>query len=428
MNDVGIELAAQMADREYTLIEYRNRLVRMQNMGCLCHCSAEIDMGTLLYFSVNDLYIGQGAFVLILFSEVSDNSSEQEEGRDVYGRMYTYAIVEEVAKEAFTGHYSFYTSELDGRLVMLVNFPYGLFPDRSIVRFLDDACRQVHEKCRDRYDMDVISYIGDPIENVRNVSSVYTKLLERASLHRFTEHPFDDAVCHVEMPSPLAPTDRRASLQQLVQALATSVLAGADHHALAEELLCELAEHRASNIDELKRMFGDCFESLCQIFSRMGVKLKIRALREEQFRVLNDSVHWSENKAWFHCFLDSTYKEYTEGFQRAARRELDMATQYIRDRLSDPDLTIERCAAAAGCSVSSLTKTFRRHLNTSAAKYIRELRLEKALELIKQGMSVREACEACGFGSTETFHRVFKARYGVTPGQLRGADNTMDEE
>ncbi len=428
MNQAAIELAVQLADREYSLIEYRNRLVRMQNMGCICHCSAEIDMGTLLYFSVNDLYMGQGTFVLILFSEVSDNTAEQEAGRDVYGRMYTYAIIEDVVKEAFTGHYSFYTSELDGRLVMIVNFPYGLFPDRSIVRFLDNACRDVHEKCRSRYDMDVVSYIGDPIENVRTVSSVYTKLLERATLHRFTQHRFDDAVCHVEMPSPLAPPDRRSSIEQLVQSLATSVLAGTDYHSLADELLRDLAERRASNIDELKRMFGDCFESLCHIFGQMGLKIKTRMLREEQFRLLYDSVHWSEIGHWFHAFLDRTHNEYIEGVRRTTRRELDSAMQYIGDNLSDPDLTIEKCAAAAGCSVSSLTKTFRRQLNTSVAKYIRDMRLEKSLHLIKQGMSVKDTCSSCGFGSTETFHRLFKSRYGITPGQLRGTDHIAEEE
>lgn len=428
MNQAAVELAAQLADREYSLIEYRNRLVRMQNMGCLCHCSAEIDTGTLLYFSVNDLYLGQGAFLLILFSEVSGSSPEQEEGRDVFGRMYTYAIIEEVVKEVFTGHYSFYSSELDGRLVMVVNFHYGLFPDRSIVRYLDKACRDVHEKCRDRYDMDVVSYIGDLMENVRTVSSVYAKLLERATLHRFTRHVLEDSVCHVEMPSPLAPHVRQSSVEQLVQALATSVLAGSDYHSLADLLLRDLAERRASNTDELKRMFGDCFEGLCHIFGQMGIKLKTRALREEQFRLLSDALHWGEIGGWFHAFLDQARSEYLEGERRAARRELEVSLQFIGDNLGDPDLTIEKCAAATGCSVSSLTKTFRRQLNTSVAKYIRDLRLENALHLVRQGLSVRDACETCGFGSTETFHRVFKARYGVTPGRLRGTENAGAEE
>ena len=45
-----------------------------------------------------------------------------------------------------------------------------------------------------------------------------------------------------------------------------------------------------------------------------------------------------------------------------------------------------------------------------------------ALQLVRQGATVKSTCERCGFGSTETFHRAFKAKYGITPGQLRGAD------
>ena len=113
MNKAAQELAMQLAQKEYSMIEYRNRLVRMQNMGLICHCSAEIDMGTLLYFSVNDMYLGKGTFVVILFSEVSSNTEDQDLGRDVFSRTFTYAIIEEAAREAFTGHYAFYSSELD---------------------------------------------------------------------------------------------------------------------------------------------------------------------------------------------------------------------------------------------------------------------------------------------------------------------------
>ncbi|MCD7768679.1 MAG: hypothetical protein LUH36_00955, partial [Oscillospiraceae bacterium] len=66
MNNAGKERTALLAQKEYSQIEYRNRLVRMQNMDCICHCSAEIDLSTLLYFSVNYFYLGHGEFVLLL--------------------------------------------------------------------------------------------------------------------------------------------------------------------------------------------------------------------------------------------------------------------------------------------------------------------------------------------------------------------------
>lgn len=420
MNKAGKERAEQLAQKEYSLIEYRNRLVRMQNMDCLCHCSAEIDMGTLLYFSVNDLYLGQGYYVVLIFSEVSDNSVEQQEGRDVFGRMFTYAIIEEVAKEVLTGHYSFYSTELDGRLVFILSFPYGLLPDRSIVDYLDDNCREISDRCRSRYDMNVVTYIGEPIDNVHFISAVYTKLLETATLHRYTNRQFEDSVFRVFLPAPTQWSARYPSVQDSARELISLILRDGDYHGAADEVLCYMAQEQAGDIDGLKRMYGDYFENICVNAREMGIKLPIEDLREEQFRMLFDSVRWEEPVSWLHKVLDRIRKDYTENVQKAVRRQFDLALQYIADNLSDSNLTIDSCAAAAGCSASALSKLFRRQMNTSAAKYIRQKRLEWALELLQQGSSVGDTCIQCGFGSTETFHRAFKDRYGITPGQIRG--------
>lgn len=426
MNKIAQELAAQLAQKEYSLIEYRNKMVRIQNMGLICHCSAEIDMGTLLYFSVNDMYLGEGSFVVLLFSEVGEQTEEQEKGRDVFSRMYTYAIIEEAAKEAFTGHYSFYSSELDGRLVMIVNFPFGLMPDRSIVDYLDVAGAEVGKRCKERYDMDVIAYIGDPTDNLRSISSTYTKLLERATLHRYVEHAFDSPIYRVRMQPPAPPSERTAGLEERTRTVVNMLLSGQDYHPLVSEILQELAESRASSVDELKRMFGDFFEEFCRFGAQVGIKVR-KDMRRELFQVVSDSVHWSEASDWMHKALDAVARDHAERTVRATRRRFDSAVEYIENSLSDPDLSVEACAAAVGCSVSALSKVFRRQLNTSVAKYIRDARLDQALRLIRQGATVKAACDTCGFGSTETFHRAFKAKFGITPGQLRGADFSASE-
>ena len=421
MNKAAQELAMQLAQKEYSMIEYRNKLVRMQNMGLICHCSAEIDMGTLLYFSVNDMYLGKGTFVVILFSEVSSHTEDQAQGRDVFGRSFTYAIIEEAAREAFTGHYSFYSSELDGRLVVIVNFPFGLMPDASIVNYLDVASAEVGKSCKERYDMDVVAYIGDPTDNLLSISSTYTKLLERATLHRYIEHVFDEPICRVRMMPPETPMERTGGLEERIRLVVTQLLSGEDFHPLTSEILSDLAENRASSVDELKRMFGDFFEEFCRLSAQVGIKIK-KDFRRKQFQVVMDSVHWREAADWLHGMLDTVAQEHAERTVRITRKRFDQAVGFIAASLSDPDLSVEKCAAAVGCSVSALTKVFRREMNVSVAKYIREARLDMALKLVRQGSTVKTACKKCGFGSTETFHRAFKAKYGVTPGQLRGAD------
>ena len=420
MNEAGKKRAEQLARKEYSLIEYRNRLVRMQNMDCVCHCSAEVDMGTLLYFSVNDLNLSQGCFVLLVFSEISNPSAEQQEGRDVFGRMFTYAVIEEIAQEVFTGSYSFYSSQLDGRLAMFLNFPFGLLPDPSIVDFIDENCREISRRCRELYDMNVVAYIGEPLDNVQLISTIYSKLLEMATLHRYTSHIFSDSVFRVPLP-PAKPLEHRGkTIKDHADTLFALLNDSVELHKTANAILDGFRDEQPNTVDHLKQNLGILFESLCVLARDAGVKLKYDTLRDEQFHILFDSLHWGEPVEWFHYFLEQLRSAYMESVQKAARYQFSRALQYIEENLSDPSLTIEHCAAELGCSTSSLNKAFRTQQNTSAAKYIRDKRLERAWELLREGRSVGDACVQSGFGSIETFHRAFKNRYGITPGQLRG--------
>lgn len=421
MNQAGKDRAEQLAQREYSLIEYRNRLVRMQNMDCLCHCSAEIDTGTLLYFSVNDLYLGQGYYVLLLFSEVSETTEDQKQGRDVFGRMFTYSIIDEVAKEVLTGHYSFFSSELDGRLVYILSFPYGLLPDRSIVDYLDENCGQITRRCRDRYGMNVVTYIGEPIDNLHFISAAYTKLLETATVHRYINRSFEKDVFRVPIPAPSHWKERMPPVMESARRLVGMILRSEDYHSEADAMLEQIANLPSMSIDTLRRMYGDYFECICVCAREMGIKLPEEQRREEQFRMLFDSVRWEEPCRWLHDFLDEMNREHQERSKRIVRRQFDAAIDYIDRHLTDPTLTVDSCCCAVGCSPSALSKLFRRQMNTSAARYIRQKRLALALTLLKQGCTVGETSLRCGFGSTETFHRAFKEHYGVTPGQLRGS-------
>ena len=63
---------------------------------------------------------------------------------------------------------------------------------------------------------------------------------------------------------------------------------------------------------------------------------------------------------------------------------------------------------------------FRQQMQTSPTRHIRSRRLEEAARLLTESdRSVSEICTQCGFGSLETFHRVFRQEYGITPGKFR---------
>ena len=98
---------------------------------------------------------------------------------------------------------------------------------------------------------------------------------------------------------------------------------------------------------------------------------------------------------------------------------LDRALEYCRSRL-DRDISIDDMAGEAGCSRWHLARAFRRRFGVPPLTMVRELRMKLAFQLLRsEKMSVKETAMRCGFADTSYFVKVFRARYGFTPGTLR---------
>lgn len=97
------------------------------------------------------------------------------------------------------------------------------------------------------------------------------------------------------------------------------------------------------------------------------------------------------------------------------------ATSFIADRLTDPELSVERVAEAIHVSSRQLNRIFRTH-GTSVGAYILRQRLHRAAELLTStDLSVQEVAHACGFGSSSHFSRSFAAAYRCSPTALRSS-------
>ncbi|MCT2006425.1 helix-turn-helix domain-containing protein [Micrococcus lylae] len=105
-------------------------------------------------------------------------------------------------------------------------------------------------------------------------------------------------------------------------------------------------------------------------------------------------------------------------------RQRDQVVAYIEAHLADPDLAPATIAAAHFMSVRSLHLLFE-DTDTTVAALIRSLRLERCREeLTDPACATRPVCVVgarWGFTDPAHFSRVFRARFGVTPGQSRRA-------
>lgn len=70
-------------------------------------------------------------------------------------------------------------------------------------------------------------------------------------------------------------------------------------------------------------------------------------------------------------------------------------------------------------SQSTLNRLFRTYLHTTPGLYLEAKRLAHSRLLLKKGKSVLAACMESGFSESSNYIRLFKKRFGITPGQYR---------
>jgi AraC-like DNA-binding protein len=84
------------------------------------------------------------------------------------------------------------------------------------------------------------------------------------------------------------------------------------------------------------------------------------------------------------------------------------------------DIPVEEMAALMRLSRSHFTRLFTREMGISPRMYLEDLRLKAAAELLfGKGVTVKETAARCGIYDVNYFCRVFKKRFGVSPGNYK---------
>ena len=102
---------------------------------------------------------------------------------------------------------------------------------------------------------------------------------------------------------------------------------------------------------------------------------------------------------------------------------LGEAIRIIEENIEMP-LSSPEIADRLGISTRQLERMFERYMNTSPKRYIMDLRLHRARNLIVQSdQAITEIAMACGFTSTSHFSKVYREHFGNTPVSQRSTLN-----
>jgi AraC family transcriptional regulator len=100
-------------------------------------------------------------------------------------------------------------------------------------------------------------------------------------------------------------------------------------------------------------------------------------------------------------------------------KRLNNAKDYMHSNCNQP-ITIQEISDYACLSAIHFHRTFKQTYNCSPHQYLMQLRLNNARHMLKNtGYSISEIVNLVGFDNVSSFIRLFKERFGNTPGSYR---------
>lgn len=102
--------------------------------------------------------------------------------------------------------------------------------------------------------------------------------------------------------------------------------------------------------------------------------------------------------------------------KRINRERVQKVTEILKESLADPP-PLEEIGRRVGCSHFHLSRIFTQEMGKPMIAYLKELRLERAAELLRTGQcNVTEAALEVGYNSLSHFTVAFRSAFGCCPG------------
>lgn len=106
---------------------------------------------------------------------------------------------------------------------------------------------------------------------------------------------------------------------------------------------------------------------------------------------------------------------------------IEQAEAIILEHISNEQFGVSELAKLMHMSRSNLLRKIKKQTQLSASQFIRQIRLQKGLEILKETeLTVSEISYKVGFGNNSYFIKCFREHYGYSPGEVR--KETFEEE
>jgi two-component system response regulator YesN len=135
----------------------------------------------------------------------------------------------------------------------------------------------------------------------------------------------------------------------------------------------------------------------------------------------DDWLFWRDVEDWLHMFRNAIWRTVERNAAQQLADAVFRAVHLIRNR-GDFGISEEELAHAVNMSRGHFSKSFKKVTGKSYGEYIRQLKLERAKEmLVRTDEPITRIAEKCGFQDYRYFSRAFREYTGRLPTEFRKA-------
>ncbi len=107
---------------------------------------------------------------------------------------------------------------------------------------------------------------------------------------------------------------------------------------------------------------------------------------------------------------------------------INQVNALVLENISNEQFGVSELAELMNMSRSNLLRKIKKHTQLSASQFIRQVRLQKGMEMVKEEkLTISEISYQVGFGSSSYFIKCFREHYGYPPGEVFNLDKSEGE-
>jgi AraC family transcriptional regulator len=196
--------------------------------------------------------------------------------------------------------------------------------------------------------------------------------------------------------------------------------------------------HRFLTVEMSRSWLGEAVRGHEAVLNReargfLGGEARLRTAREQALNprvrrsaeeMLKPPLHGPGAGFWFRAkileiaaltLIEPGEEFFCERHKRLATERVERVKQALARDLENPP-ALSELGREVGCSPFYLSRIFSEQTGMTISRYLRNLRLERAAELLRGGRSnVTEAAMAVGYSSLSHFSKAFAEMFGVCP-------------